>query len=1583
MPHLSILLLGPFQATLDGAPVTGFVSDKARALLAYLAVEADRPHRRERLAGLLWPDVPESAARTSLRTALANVRQVVGDPGKSRPFLHVTRQTVQFSRSDDVVIDTSSFASLLEAARPQHTGEPEDPSSVQHLEEAVALCQGEFLEGFSLADSVLFEEWALLKREQFQRQALTALHRLAAHYEAGGEPRRALQHAWRAVDLDPWPGAGQRQLMRLLALSGRREAALAQYQTYCQLLAEELGVEPSAATRELYELLSGGEWPADASVSGAILEREVVAADPCPYRGLAAFREEDAPFFFGREGFVGQLAEAVKKRSMVAVIVGSSGCGKSSTVFAGLLPRLRNEGGWLITGFRPGSWPFKAQAAALLPFLEPDEAHCKGELTLKQAVERVLESNPEASRLLLVVDQFEELYTLCPEPEMRRRFLDELLAAVGTCQESRPAPFVLLLTLRADFMGQALAHRPFADALQDASLLLGPMTREELCSAIERPALKQGAVFETGLVERILDDVGEEPGGLPLLEFALTLLWEQQSYGWLTHAGYEQIGRVEGAVARYADEEFGDLDEGEQESARKVFVQLVRPGEGTEDTRRVASRVELGEANWRLVQHLADRRLVVTGRDATGQETAELVHEALMRGWGQLRGWMDADRAFRVWQERLRAALRSWQASDRDEGALLRGAPLAEAEGWLAERGSELGDAEQSFIQAGMALRDRRTTEREMRRQRELEAARKLAAVESQRAEERARSAGRLRRRAVYLGLALIAALIAAGVAGVLWNRSANLAAEKAAIASTAQVASTRALAEGAAAQTAQALEAAQRATAQVASTQAVGERAIAETAQAQESAQKAAAQAEAVARATAEAVALQEREEALRQASIGLAAEAELQLLGPRPERAVLLALEAVENYPYTWQAENALSQAVFEHKLLLDLRHEGYVNYGSVSPDETRIATASDDYTARVWDLATGELLFVLEGHGDWVNRVFWSPAGDRLLTASTDGTAKVWDDTTGKELYTLEGHEGYYAEWSPDGTLILTYRETGDNVATVWDAATGARLHALSGHDGRVTAFNGWSPDGDRIATGSQDGTAKVWEAATGEEQLTLSGHDATVTRAEFSPDGSSIATSSFDGTARIWDATSGEHLLTLPGHTTTPRAQWSPSGHRILTVSSGLAKVWEAGTGELLHLLPAQEDLYAVWSPDGSLIATGGSEGEIKVWDSAAGTELLDFQGHPLGVGEMGWFPSGDRIWTVSGDGSAKVWQVSQALLSLGCQPDCPPGFFGGWYSNAAWSPSGKQIGAGYADGTVWVWDAVTGVELTRLQIQQEEGSEPGMVTFVEWAPNGELVAAAATDGSATVWDVDSGEERLKISGHEDMVMGVSWSPDGSRIVTYAQDGAAKVWDAASGELLVDFTEHNPYAASWSSDGQRIVTADLVGGSNSAKIWDAGSGTVLLDLFPADFGSPVSAVAWSPDGTRIVTFSTDQVGQVWDAATGEQLLSFTGLSSADLAMWSPSGDRILAAGLGGVATVWDASSGNQVFAHNIGTMGLASWSPDGRLIAINDFDGNLKIYPAWQTLDELIAYAQECCLVRKLTPEERAQFGLPPR
>jgi energy-coupling factor transporter ATP-binding protein EcfA2 len=278
----------------------------------------------------------------------------------------------------------------------------------------------------------------------------------------------------------------------------------------------------------------------------------------CPYRGLFAFREEDAPFFYGRDVFTKMLVEAVQQQSLVAVI-GPSGSGKSSVVLAGLIPQLRSEQKWRIVTFRPGDRPFRNLAAKLVPLLETRMSETdqlleinklatglqQGDLALRDVVTRILEKN-SGDRFLLVVDQFEELYTLCRDARERLLFLDSLLEAVNHTPN-----FTLVLTLRADFLGQALSYRPFGDALQYADLKLSPMNREELQAAVEQPAMMLGVTIESGLTERILNAVSAEPGDLPLLEFALNQLWAKQRDAQLNHAAYEEIGGVEAALIAF------------------------------------------------------------------------------------------------------------------------------------------------------------------------------------------------------------------------------------------------------------------------------------------------------------------------------------------------------------------------------------------------------------------------------------------------------------------------------------------------------------------------------------------------------------------------------------------------------------------------------------------------------------------------------------------------------------------------------------------------------------------------------------------------------------------------------------------------------------------------------------------------------------------------------------------------------------------------------------------------------------------------------------------------------------------------
>ncbi|MCP4543137.1 MAG: tetratricopeptide repeat protein [Chloroflexi bacterium] len=516
MASLQFFLLGPPRLERDDVPLK-FDTRKITALVAYLAVDGPssggQPHTRDALITLLWPELEPSRARAVLRRNLSLLRKALDGE-----WLVVDRETISPDPNTDLWVDVDQFRQRLSACE-THDHPPTEtcPDCIPLLEEAATLYRDHFLAGFTLRDSLAFDEWQFFQTEELKDQLASALVRLARYYTSQGDFEPAITHARRWLALDPLHEPAHRHLMVLYAQSGQRSAALRQYKTCRDLLTKELRVEPSEKTQETYERLLKGELTLGPTAVEAILERELRTVGECPYRGLSPFRESDAPFFFGREAFTERLVEAVQTRTMTAVIVGSSGSGKSSAVFAGLLPHLRAEGDWLIADCRPGAQPFHALAATLLPLLEPElgetdrmietrklaEALSGGDIPLHDVVERTLEKSPGEKRLLLLVDQFEELYTLCPQSEVRRHFLNALLATVETAEGRRESPFVLLLTMRADFMGQALAHLPFVDALQDASLLLGPMSREELRAAIEKPAEKQGAALETGLVAAI------------------------------------------------------------------------------------------------------------------------------------------------------------------------------------------------------------------------------------------------------------------------------------------------------------------------------------------------------------------------------------------------------------------------------------------------------------------------------------------------------------------------------------------------------------------------------------------------------------------------------------------------------------------------------------------------------------------------------------------------------------------------------------------------------------------------------------------------------------------------------------------------------------------------------------------------------------------------------------------------------------------------------------------------------------------------------------------------------------------------
>ena len=472
---------------------------------------------------------------------------------------------------------------------------------------------------------------------------------------------------------------------------------------------------------------------------------------PCPYRGLSHFDHHNSDFFFGRDTFVQELVQATQSYGFITIL-GASGSGKTSVVLAGLVPKLQkleHDKGirWQYTYFRPGSDPFYALASALIPLLydtegnatermaearkladclqnhEEKQADC---LSLSNVFADVQKKHPQ-NHVLLIADQFEELYTLCPDETFQHKFLDCLLGGFKSSDSQSP-PIVLVATMRASALGNALSYAPFAkvfspenrySALHDlrtrgTQIMLGAMDRFQLKEVIEKPAEKLNVLFEPGLVDRILDDVEKKTGNLPLLEFALMLLWEKQREKQLTHAVYGEIGEIKGALVKHADEKYAALTSDEKKQARRIFLALILLGEETEDTPRVATKEELKAENWPLIQKLADAdaRLLVTNRRDTGQEIVEVVHEALIQQWPQLRRWLEESRENLLQKKGIEVAAREWDSNHRNPSYLFQGRRLKRAIDFDKEQGQEfsLSRVAREFIQAGISQRRKNTS---------------------------------------------------------------------------------------------------------------------------------------------------------------------------------------------------------------------------------------------------------------------------------------------------------------------------------------------------------------------------------------------------------------------------------------------------------------------------------------------------------------------------------------------------------------------------------------------------------------------------------------------------------------------------------------------------------------------------------------------------------------------------------------------------------------------------------------------------------------------------------------------------------
>jgi len=656
------------------------------------------------------------------------------------------------------------------------------------------------------------------------------------------------------------------------------------------------------------------------------------------------------------------------------------------------------------------------------------------------------------------------------------------------------------------------------------------------------------------------------------------------------------------------------------------------------------------------------------------------------------------------------------------------------------------------------------------------------------------------------------------------------------------------------------------------------------------------------------------------------------------------------------TDEAEQAFRQALEASHLRAILRGGSQaVRAASFSLDSKRIVTASDDGTARVWDASSGASIAVLRGHTQLVLAASFSPDGTRVVTAGADGSGRVWDASSGRIIAVLGGSTGspvLTASFSPDSEHILT---VSAGSAHIWDASSGRNLGGLGRRTGSPVLTASYSPDGTRIVTTSDDGTAGLWDAATARRLAVLRGHTGRVWAASFSPDGKRIVTASADTTARVWDASTGRPLAILSGDTgALYAASFSPNGELLVTASDdGTARVWDASTGKSRAILIGDSGpVYAAdFSPDGKLIVTASEDHTARVWDASSG-KALAMLGGDTGPVYTAEFSADDKlIVTASADGTARVWNVSSTPL-VATLPGLP-----NVLSAASLSPDRKLVVTASTDGKTRIWDVSTGKRLATLRGDTEQ------VLTAGFSRDGRRIVTASADGTTRLWDAAS-RERLNVAHtHATSVSAAAFSPDGKRVVTGSADGTARVWDATTGRRLAVLRAHNQLvvAASFSADGKRVVTASADG---TARVWDASSGNAGAILSgPANnvsagpFGAAgtsapsVNDAAFSPDGKLIVTASADKTARVWDASSGQRLITLTGdTQSVSTARFSPDGKLIVTASADGTARVWDASSGRSlaILSGDAGPVLGASFSPDGELIVTANADGRARIY-----------------------------------
>ncbi len=1066
-------ILGPLEVARDGVPIV-LGPAQQRALLAVLVLHRGAAVSTDRLIDELWGGrAPPTAAKT-VQVYVSQLRKSLG------AGVIVTQGRGYRLAVADEQVDAAEFEALwVEGRRALSQGDV--VGAQDRLCSALGLWRGEPLVDFA------YEPFAQEAIARLQSARVAALEDRIEAELALGSDGELIGELESLVASNPLQERLRGQLMIALYRAGRQADALAVYRQMSQLLREELGLEPSRRLQELERAI----LRQDSSLDGDVRPTRGVSVGVCPFKGLAFFDRADAEFFCGRERLVADLLARMVESPLVGII-GSSGIGKSSLLRAGLLPALSagslpGSGGWRQVLLRPGAHPCAELGRAL-----------DGE-RLGEALGQL----SPGQRLVVAVDQLEELFTVCEQAEERAAFLEQL--AVAASDAERRA--VVVASLRADFYGRFASYSRFAGSLSRSHVLVGPMDRDELARAIEQPAARAGLELESGLADALMSDVAGEPGALPLLSTALLELWRARDGRVLRYDSYQTRGGVRGAVARLAEDAYNQLGEPEQRIARGLMLRLAS-GEGGTLARR---RVSLGELERiagaaGVLAELTDARLLTVN-----DGEVELSHEALLREWPRYRTWLEEDRIGRRLHVHLTAAANDWDERGRAVADVYRGARLAAALEWRAAHEQELNQTERAFLDASRA------------------------------------AAGRAQRR-LRMMLAGVAFLLAVAVAGGVVALDQRGSARNQARGAEAQRLGVQALSEP---RLDRALLLARQG---VALDQSPATRGYLFEALLRSPA------AIRVMDGAGNPFTALDLSPAGRTLAAGDTAGNVLffdAVTGRRvgPSYTALGAISAVRFSPDGRQLAVAVGEGFVD---LLDAATHRYTRRLFVAPPSAALNTFNNSWVI-------GTIVFSPDSRGLWADVIHNTAAiltPKRHQVQSTTGYIVRWAARSGQRLGPPRHVEGVsqatLAGFVKRGAQLVT--SSGAERATVIrDTATLRPVRSLPAG----SALAALSPDGRVVALGGADGSVRLLDLQTGDLRLATDRHGAAVTDLRFAPDSRTLLTAGLDGRVIEWNVADDRRVETFIGHAgTVSRVTIAPDGQTAYSAGQdGTVIAWD--------------------------------------------------------------------------------------------------------------------------------------------------------------------------------------------------------------------------------------------------------------------------------------------------------------------------------------------------------------------------------------------------------------------------------------